>query len=599
MCGIIAISGDYDKRNVREAINLLSHRGPDDSGIYFDGKIAMAHKRLSIIDLNRRASQPFVSDKGNVIVFNGEIYNFKEIKNDINKIKKYDFKTNSDTEVLLAAYEVFGEKCLNKLNGMFAFVIYDSKKKKFFVARDRLGIKPLYYYEDDKRIIFASEIKAILKFIKARINKDAVHDYFNYFIQQGNWTWFEGIKIFPRANYCIIDSGKMNIKEYWGLEYSSEIKEERHAIEELKKLLEKSIKRRLIADVPVGSFLSGGIDSSLISAIASKNNKEFRTFSVSFDVDQTENKNAKEVSDYLKTKHYSLTITSKDFINVLEKMIWHYDQPISFASSVPLYFLSRLTKDKVKVVLTGEGADELFAGYYRYNRIQKILTWNKKIPPLLKKPLFKMSKNIVDPRYRKNLEMLLSNFNSEYITGINIFIGNERDRLLKVKKNHMGNDEIVRLLSEKNSSFLNKNLWIDLNSYLQELLTKQDRMSMAASIESRVPFLDHKIVEFAAKLSDNLKIKNGSGKYLLKKVAEEFLPKRVIYRKKIGFTVPLDKWFKGELKNYIEDKLSDKELDEFFNRSEINRLLRLNKKKNVSLQLWALLNFKIWKDVYL
>ena len=286
MCGILAIVGEHDKDKVRKAISLLSHRGPDDSGIYLDNKLSLAHKRLSIIDLSKNSSQPLVSEKGNLIIYNGEIYNFKEIKEEIEKHKNFDFKTKSDTEVILAAYETWGENCVKRFNGMFSFIIWDKEKRELFVARDRLGIKPLYYYKDKEKLIFASEIKSILQFIEPEINKEGLYDYFNYFIQIGNETLFKGIKIFPRANYALISRTKTIVKKYWDFNYEEEEISEEKAKEKLKELFEESVKKRLVADVPVGSFLSGGLDSSAITAIMKKHNKDLKTFSVGFDVDK-------------------------------------------------------------------------------------------------------------------------------------------------------------------------------------------------------------------------------------------------------------------------------------------------------------------------
>ena len=327
MCGILAVIGEYDKEEVQKAISLQNHRGPDDSGIYFDNKLALAHKRLSIIDL-KTGKQPMKSDKGNIIVYNGEIYNFKELKEEINKTKKFKFKTNSDTEVILAAYELWGERCVRKFNGMFCFVIWDKEKRELFVARDRLGIKPLYYYKDKDKLIFSSEIKSILQFIKPELNKEGLYDYFNYFIQIGNETLFKGIKIFPKASYAKINRTKTIVKEYWNFSYKEKELNEEEAKNKLKELFEESVKKRLIADVPVGCFLSGGLDSSLITAVMKKYNPNLKTFSVAYDIDNKENILAEETSKVLGTEHHSLIITAEEFKESLREMIYKYDSPI-------------------------------------------------------------------------------------------------------------------------------------------------------------------------------------------------------------------------------------------------------------------------------
>lgn len=633
MCGIVGVI-EKDVNNVRlvKAIASIDHRGPDDYGIFVDGNIGLGHRRLSIIDLSYAASQPMSNeDKTLHIVYNGEIYNFKELKEDL--LKDYTFKSNSDTEVILYLYEKYGEMCVEMLNGMFAFAIWDSKKQKLFIARDRAGIKPLYLYADNKSIMFASEIKALFKLgAKKELNKEILLDYFNYQISISNETLFKNIYSLPQGYYAIVSKGIISMRRYWQPVY----KQEEKSSEELIISLIASVKRQMISDVPVGTFLSGGLDSSLITAIASRvysqqqlkhrmegsrptrdkgdgsprdddktaaDTSLMKTFTAGFEGYEDEINYAKEVSQSLGTEHHSVIISPRMFVDSLPKLIHHYDQPISFASSVGLHFVSKLAAEHgVKVILTGEGADELLAGYSRYERLQNILNISNGdgMFPYLKGLPFKItSKFFHDPRYLKNIELIMNGNNYDYLTGINSIIGRERDKyLLKSSnkdKNHPLRGTVNRLYNGKDIEILNKLLYLDWYTYLQELLTKQDRMSMSASIESRVPFLDNEVINFANSLPIDSKLNDKVGKDILRKAAEDILPKEVINRKKIGFTVPLDEWFRGPLYEYLKEQLlNDNIVHKFFGKVYIEDLLNKQKKHNCSLQLWTILNFKIW-----
>jgi len=362
----------------------------------------------------------------------------------------------------------------------------------------------------------------------------------------------------------------------------------------------------MVADVKVGCFLSGGLDSSIITAIASKlSSTSLKTFTAGFKEYEEEIKNAEEVASLFGTEHHQVIISPRMFVDSLPELIKHYDQPISFASSIPLHFISKLAKEKgVGVILTGEGADELFAGYSRYRRIKNFMdiSMGHGIIPYFNGITFKIaSKFLYDPRYLKMIELIMNGNNYDYLTGINSIMGKERDKYLLKSNNKNKNNPlraiVKRLYTEKDIDILNRLLYLDWNTYLQELLTKQDRMSMSASIESRVPFLDNKIVDFANSLSPELKLNDGVGKYILRKVAKDILPKEVIDRKKIGFSVPLNNWFQGPLHGYLKEQLLDNEtVNEFFGEEYVTTLLKRQKRHNCSLQLWAILNFKIWYE---
>ena len=608
MCGIVGIYSekkDIDRLQVKKASTILKHRGPDDYGFYFSDNVALAHRRLAIIDLSRKAKQPISNESQNLwLVYNGEIYNFQQLKQELQD-KGHEFKSKSDSEVVLHAYEEWHETCLEKFNGMFAFAIWDEKNKQLFLARDRVGIKPLYYWFNKEKFIFSSEIKAILEFgIEKKINRKILYDYFNYFISIGNETLFEKIRTIPPAHYLILKRDKMIIKRYWNFDYNIENRQEHILINELKKKLSKSIKQRLISDVPLGVFLSGGIDSSTIVSLMSKFCNNIKTFSVGSG-DYLELNIARKVAEHFNTEHHEILIEAEKFAKAIEDMIWHADMPLAWPSFIPLYFVSKLARGKATVVLTGEGADELFAGYRRYYIIKKAIEINRKIRYFakLKNILSNLGSKIYDDvRYKKYIAFLFKGIDFDYITGVNILIDKERDYVINSKeipKNNILKKKVIALFNEKNTEFINRLLYVDFNTYLIELLMKQDKMSMAASIESRVPFLDHEIVEFASKLPVYLKLNKNIGKYILKKSMSKLLPKKIIYQKKKGFPVPIERWFRKELNGFVRDNLDDGIIKRFFNKRYVDRIIEKHKKHNYSLQLWALLNFKIWYEKFI
>ena len=603
MCGIVGIYSrkGIDKQQLKKATEIMQHRGPDAEGYFTDSIIGLGHKRLKIIDLSDNANQPMSNENGNLqIIYNGEIYNFREIRRELEEFN-HKFKTNSDTEVILHAYEQWQENCLQRFNGMFAFAIWDNAKKELFLARDRAGVKPLYYYLDKDRFIFASEIKALLEFdIPRELNTDVLYDYLNYFILIGNYTLFKHIKTIPPAHFLILSQDKITAKKWWDFSYSEEQKTEQQWITEFREQLLRSIELRLIADVPIGAFISGGIDSSAIVALMNKISGQVKTFCVGSG-DETELKYARLVAERFHTDHHEILITADDFSKNIEKMIWHSDMPMSWPSFIPLYFVSELSKGKATAILTGEGADELFAGYNRYRLMLKEISLNKglKIIPSFFRRAVSSSIKTGDVRYKKNWNMLLNGFNYDFATGVNIFFGMEREDALasKIPRNNILKERVKQIFNEKQTNLLNRFLYLDFKTYLHELLMKQDKMSMAASIESRVPFLDYNMVEFAARMPANLKLKGNEGKYILKKAMLGILPQELIYQKKRGFPVPIDSWFKNELRDYVKQQLTEQGIiQEFFNPVYIAKLLQKNQKENCSLQIWAMLNFKLWYE---
>jgi len=604
MCGIVGIKQkeNVDPRELKKAIKILNHRGPDQAGMHIEKNFGLGHTRLSVIDLSEKAKQPIHNEKKTLwIVYNGELYNYKAIKDELRK-KGHHFYSKSDTEVILHAYEEYGYDCVKKFNGMFAFTIYDSLKKQFYLARDRLGIKPLYYYSDKENFFFASEIKAILELgIKPELNEKILYDYLNYFMCFTPETLFKNIKQFPPATYAVITKDNVETTEYWDVKYSSMNFSEKYFAYHLKNKIEDSIKQRLMSDVPIGAFLSGGIDSSAIVALMSTMQDNVKTFSVGFEDYDDELNYADYTAKTFNTDHHEVVVSAEQFARELPKMIWHFDLPITFPSAIPLYFVSKLSKGKATVVLSGEGADELFSGYHKYYRLLKINKYGKLLnfTPFANTIISKKNEEEPDPRVKKYYEMMLNGVSLEYATGLNVFYADEREEALKKKLKPYYKSYLSKLFNKHNTDFLNKLLYLDMKTYLVDLLMKQDKMSMAASIESRVPFLDHNIVEFAAKIPPNLKQKGKVGKYILKKSVEKILPQKIVHQEKRGFPVPINPWFKNELKDYASYIITDGDfVTKYFKKDYIKRILERQSTENHSLKIWGLLNLELWHQKF-
>ena len=605
MCGIVGIySRDIDREQVKKAADVMQHRGPDGFGYFFGDNIALGHRRLKIIDLSENAKQPMCNENQDMwIVYNGEVYNFKEIRQELEQ-KGHQFKSNSDTEVVLHAYEEWGESCLGKFNGMFAFAIWNSRNQELFLARDRAGVKPLYYYLDRNKFIFASEIKAILEFdVEKKLNKPILWDFFNYGILAGDETLIENIKTLPPAHYFILKNNKITAKKWWDFEFAAENKPESAWISELRSQIMQSVQKRMVSDVPIGAFISGGIDSACIVACMKKFSENVKTFYVCSG-DSEERKSAELTAKYFNTEHSEIFVSANEFAEEMKEMIWHYDMPLPWPSAIPLYFVSKLSHGKATVVLTGEGSDEIFAGYRRYSLLKRTTEINNKIkflPQFARNSSFNLSSFLFkDVRYRKNIEILLKGFNFEYATGVNA-ITSEREKLLKnLPKDKVLQSQIAALFNEKQADFVSRLLYLDFKTYLAELLVKQDKMGMAASIEARTPFLDYNLIELAAKIPSNLKLKGNTGKYIFKKAMETILPKEIIWQKKKGFPVPIEKWFRHDLRGFAEEELSrESGALHYLNKDYIKKILEMHKRHNCSLQIWALLNFKLWHERFI
>jgi len=620
MCGICGILYFGRERNVEEALlrkmcASIIHRGPDDEGILIDKNIGIGIRRLSIIDLTA-GHQPIHNEDETVwIICNGEIYNYKEIRKEL-KEAGHRFYTNSDTEVIVHLYEEFGENCVQRLNGMFAFSIWDKRKKRLFAARDRLGVKPFYYSIDKEKFIFGSEIKAILedKEINREVDPQALNDYLTFRYVPCPLTMFKGIRKLPPGHLIIIDEGKFVLKEYWDLKFSVDRrKTEADFASELLERLEESVKKRLMSDVPLGVFLSGGLDSSAITGLMSRLVSEpVKTFSVAFDghEDCNELDYARQISDLYHTDHHELVIDHNDFTAFLPGFIWHMDEPVADPASIPLYYISKLAKNYVTVLLSGEGGDEVLAGYSYWKVVlyQKLQSIYEKFPGFFKKTVNAINEKTMRINFFKRSNLPAEKRDLYSATGV--FDEEEKkifctERLLGVA----GIEPSWNILREcfnkvKDESYLNKILYLDTKTWLpEELLMKADKMTMATSVELRVPFLDYTFVEFCATIPPSLKTKIGVNKYIFKKAVSSFVPKGIIKRKKMGFPVPISAWFRKELKEYTADILLSGQSTRrgYFRSEKIRQILEEHWSCafDHSLKIWNLLVLELWFRTYM
>ncbi len=580
MCGIagyISINNAISEQQLKQAATLLQHRGPDAEGFYFsdDKKVGLAHRRLSILDLSATANQPMFSGNGRYcIIFNGEIYNFNELKLQLAD-KGASLKTSSDTEVILELFTQFGPSCFATMNGMFALVIYDKKENVITLCRDHVGIKPLFYFNDGKTIVFASELKAIkhLVPVKLQLNKEAIPYYFHLGFIPEPLTIYANTYKFPAAHYLQINvqagsfkSIQEQIVPFWKLQNvisSVAITDELSAKKKLNNLLFDAVEKQLISDVPIGTFLSGGVDSSVVTAIAAKisGSNKIKTFSIAIDDGKFNESNyAREVANHLQTDHNEFIAKEKEVIELINKLIPTYDEPFADSSAFPTMMVSKFAKQQVTVALSGDGGDELFLGYGMYQWANHL---SARYWKLLKDPLFVASK-LLNSKYQRIGNMF--GYSSKKNMTTHIFSQEQyyfrEQELEKLLINSTFNfDEInVSPIVARNLSATERQSFWDFNHYLKDdLLVKVDRASMQYSLESRVPLLDYRLVEFAYNLDEKLKIKNGSMKYLLKQVLFDYVPKEIFERPKWGFSIPLSRWLKTDLK-YLLDKYTSAEV---------------------------------------
>ena len=585
MCGIagyISINNAISEQQLKQAATLLQHRGPDAEGFYFsdDKKVGLAHRRLSILDLSATANQPMFSGNGRYcIIFNGEIYNFNELKLQLAD-KGTSLKTSSDTEVILELFTQFGPSCFATMNGMFALVIYDKKENVITLCRDHVGIKPLFYFNDGKTIAFASELKAIkhLVPVKLQLNKEAIPYYFHLGFIPEPLTIYANTYKFPSAHYLQInvqavsfDNIQEQIISFWKLQNiisSSTITDEPSAKKQLNDLLFDAVKKQLISDVPIGTFLSGGVDSSLVTAIAAKiaGSNKIKTFSIAIDDGKFNESNyAREVANHLQTDHHEFIAKEKEVIELINKLIPTYDEPFADSSAFPTMMVSKFAKQQVTVALSGDGGDELFLGYGMYQWASHLSApyWK-----LLKDPLFVASK-LLNSKYQRIGNMFGYSNKKNMTTHIfsqeqYYFREQELEKLLINSTFNFDEINVSPIVARNLSATERQSFW-DFNHYLKDdLLVKVDRASMQYSLECRVPLLDYRLVEFAYNLDEKLKIKNGSMKYLLKQVLFDYVPKEIFERPKWGFSIPLSRWLKTDLK-YLLDKYTSAEVINKYN----------------------------------
>ncbi len=615
MCGICGFVGLDDKTLLERMCDVMRHRGPDESGIFTDKNVNIGMRRLSIIDLKTGHQPIYNEDKSVCTVFNGEIYNFRELRTALEG-KGHKFYTNTDTEVIVHLYEEFGPDFVKHLKGMFAIAIWDSCKRRLLLARDTFGKKPLYYTFFDGIFFFASEIKSLLQYelVKREINYSALNNYLTFQYVPGEQTLFKGINKLPPAHILVYEKGEIKINEFWDLRMapSQETSEEFYS-KQLYELLKNSVKRRLISDVPLGAYLSGGIDSSTVVGIMSTLVDEpIKTFSVGFGVGEPidELRFAKIVAEKFNTDHHELIVKAKS-IKELPKVVWHLDEPIADPAAIPTYFMSELTKKYVTVILTGEGGDEIFAGYSKYRRMLVAEKLSSVTPGVVSSVLARRMAKIIpqDSKARRYFDYmsLLKDVERRYLLSHTIFKEEDKEKLYSgnlIGKTAGANPiDIMKPFFEKTNDMplLNKMLLFDTKVWLpDDILMKVDKMTMAHSLEARAPLLDVDLVEFAATIPPSLKLKGSTEKYILKKAASGLVPKAIIERKKHGFAVPLNIWFTDELKETMPDILTRLHTKELFNSSYIfNHILKNPKNLRHEQQLWSLLIFEIWNKIFI
>ncbi|HEU4507669.1 MAG TPA: asparagine synthase (glutamine-hydrolyzing) [Pyrinomonadaceae bacterium] len=624
MCGINGIafssrSGRLISRPVLEAMrDVVTHRGPDEAGIFIDRNVGLGHRRLSIVDV-ASGQQPMTNEDSTLhITYNGEIYNHADYRERL-EASGHVYRTHCDTETILHLYEEHGSACVDYLRGMFAFAIWDQKKKELFIARDRLGVKPLYYvHTDDGSLYFGSEIKTVLEAgaVKPELNYAVLSDYLANHAPSGEETLYVGVKRLLPGHVLTWRDGEVVIRRYWDVDFSKdgEVRDDKTYISQWSELFRESVRLRLMADVPLGMFLSGGIDSSAIAAVMSGMVKEpIKTFSVAFaEREANELEYARLVADAYKTDHREISVSPEQFFEALPRLVWHEDEPLAHPSSVALYFVSKLASEHVKVVLTGEGSDELLAGYGRYRRTMWNISlgrqYNKLTPSIARDTIRKQIERMppggrMRQKLMRTFLVLSPELESIYFDNFAVFSAPMQHHLLtRETRERIGTIdpyvELRRLLERtKDLSLLDGLLYADIKTYLHELLMKQDQMSMATSVESRVPFLDHKLVEFTARMPDSMKLRGGTTKYVLRESMKGVLPERILSRRKMGFPVPIGSWFRGQYKSIIDEYvLSERALSRgIFAPDFVRNLVSLHLAgEDHSERLWALLNFEMW-----
>ncbi len=630
MCGICGmVTPRASARRVRQDVvermrDVMLHRGPDGDGLYMGEGVGLGHRRLSIVD-PAHGAQPMHSDDARYhIVYNGEVYNHPELMPDL-KSQGAQYHSHCDTETVLHLYERVGHTLPEQLRGMFAIAIWDTERRELFLARDRFGVKPVYYaHLADGTLIFGSEIKVILASgeCRAQLRRASLPDYLANHAPSGDETMFEGIRRLPAGHTLTWRDGEVTIRRYWDLEFAEGSLDERSdasLVDEYRERFTDAVRMRLMADVPLGVFLSGGIDSAAISAVMSKLVSDpIKTFSVAFaEREANELQYARMVAERYKTDHHEILVSPNDFFGALPRLVWHEDEPIAHPSSIALNFVSRLASQHVKVVLTGEGSDETLAGYNRY----RVTVFNaslgrryERLAPsgvrsAVRSGIGTMSAgSSLGRKLRRTFLYLPNDLNTIYFDNFAVFDRKAQREMLHpdVRAELSEIDPYAAhhaaLAQTSAHSLLNRLLYADTKTYLHELLMKQDQMSMAASIESRVPFLDHKLVEFASALPERMKLRGVTTKYILREAMKDLLPAEILSRKKMGFPVPVGAWFAGAWRHLVDEfVLSERSAErKLFDMTEVRRIAEshLRGEQKHDERLWSLVNLEIWHRIF-
>ena len=629
MCGICgAMNFDRQRwveRSALEAMNQqIVHRGPDEAGFHLSENVGLAMRRLSIIDL-KTGQQPVSNEDGTIwLVYNGEIYNHAALRPDL-EARGHRYRSRSDTETIVHLYEEYGHDCVQHLRGMFAFALWDARKRRLFAARDRLGIKPFYYRRTPETFLFGSEIKALLAYpgIRAELNLSALPEYLTFGYLSGIETLFAGIhKLAPGHTLELGETGELRIERYWDLDLQpeSDPRPKGYYVETYRGMLEEAVASHLMSDVPLGVFLSGGVDSSAVAALMTKIRRApIETFSVGYgEAPYSELPHARTVANHLGSVHHEVQVSRQEFFDALPRVIWHEDEPVVWPSSVSLYFVAKLARERVIVVLTGEGSDETLAGYTRYPwtlwnaRLDRI--YRRLVPTALRRSFREGCTRAGWPNARLRRTLQHTFLARDGNSWVSFYFDNFYAAFSEAQQADLMADELrpvlgaaygnsLRYWEMSSGDLLSRLLYTDIKTYLVELLMKQDNVSMAASIESRVPFLDHVLVEFAASIPAPLKTRGLAGKCVLKSAVKDLLPDSILHRRKVGFATPIRSWLAGPQLDVIERLLLEPRslARGLFKPEGLQRLLAEHRERHADHadRIWRLLNLELWQRVFL
>lgn len=613
MCGFVGcIHGsdlndhdlDYEKK-IKEMNKLIVHRGPDDEGFFFDDHISFGFRRLSIIDVEKGHQPLSYENERYWIVFNGEVYNYIELRDEL-IADGLTFETDSDTEVIIATYAKYKEKTAERLRGMFGFVIWDKVEKSVYGARDHFGIKPFHYAEEDGNIYFASEKKSIYEILKKKeINPVALQNYLTFQFVPDPETLTENIHRLPPGHYFTKPlNGEMEITRYWEATFAPIQKSEDEFAKAIKDVLYDSVEKHMRSDVTVGSFLSGGVDSSIIVAIAREFNPKIKTISVGFEREgYSEIDVAKETADRLNVENISEIITAQQFMDEFPRFVWHMDDPLADPAAVPQFFLAEIARKYVKVALSGEGADEVFGGYTIYNEPNSLKRIDS-LPSGLKKGLNQLAKIMPEGMRGKSfIQRGTTPMEQRYVGNAKIFEEAEKKKLMVNYLAGHPYQNVTKPFYDRSKGYdpIDRMQYIDIHTWLNgDLLLNADRTTMAASLELRTPFLDKEVFKVARELPSDIRIANGTTKYILRKAAESFVPDNVLYRKKLGFPVPIRHWLKDEMNSWVKGIIADSQTDHLINKSYVLGLLEDHcaGKLDNSRKIWTVITFMVWHKLY-